>query len=97
MEKVIIDGLKMTSREIAHKYLAKQFDFPAYYGENLDALFDCLMSISSQTFIFIENAQSIVINLGIYGQRLVDTIFDAVKQNEKLLLINDKKEENNLL
>jgi len=37
-----IDALKVNEREGAHEYLAEVFSFPAYYGKNLDALFDCL-------------------------------------------------------
>ena len=37
-----IDALKVKERKEAHEYLKEVFDFPEYYGKNLDALYDCL-------------------------------------------------------
>ncbi|MEW4059434.1 barstar family protein [Bacillus siamensis] len=42
MEIVIIDGKDITSTEALHRTLKDQLDFPDYYGENLNALWDCL-------------------------------------------------------
>lgn len=39
----------MKTKEQIHDYLAEQFGFPAYYGRNLDALYDCLMEIGEET------------------------------------------------
>ena len=43
---VILDARKLTEKEKAHEYLQKVCSFPAYYGRNLDALYDCLSEIS---------------------------------------------------
>jgi ribonuclease inhibitor len=93
MEKVIIDGLKMTSKEVAHSYLANHFNFPPYYGRNLDALFDCLVEITASTLIYIVNERELITNLGEYGRNLINTIVDATKENDSLILVIDKKEE----
>lgn len=42
MEIVIIDGKDVTSTEALHRILKDQLDFPNFYGENLNALWDCL-------------------------------------------------------
>lgn len=38
----------------AHEMLAKELDFPEYYGKNLDALEDCLGDIHTPTRIVLE-------------------------------------------
>lgn len=42
METIQLDGRKFTSKEIMHKILKNKLDLPDYYGENADALWDCL-------------------------------------------------------
>lgn len=42
MNKVIIQGSKLTDKNILHQTLKKELKLPEYYGENLDALWDCL-------------------------------------------------------
>lgn len=42
MNKVVIQGSKLRDKNILHKILKQELKLPAYYGENLDALWDCL-------------------------------------------------------
>lgn len=49
MYSIILDATQMNTRESAHKYLSSMLEFPDYYGENLDALFDCLTEIGQET------------------------------------------------
>ncbi|MGF9966332.1 barstar family protein [Bacillus rhizoplanae] len=37
-----LDGRQFTSEEVLHKVLKAKLDLPDYYGENADALWDCL-------------------------------------------------------
>ena len=48
-----IDALKLNDRDSAHDYLAEVFEFPEYYGKNLDALYDCLGDISEPTRLYV--------------------------------------------
>jgi len=41
---VELNGKHITSQETFHKEIKRVLDFPDYYGENLDALWDCLTS-----------------------------------------------------
>ena len=51
-----IDALKLNDRDSAHDYLAKVFEFPEYYGKNLDAFYDSLgeMNIAK---IYVQNSE----------------------------------------
>lgn len=40
--KLLIDGNKVDTKEKFHKIIKDLFDFPEYYGDNLDSLWDCL-------------------------------------------------------
>ncbi|MDU0811953.1 barstar family protein [Bacillus siamensis] len=42
MLKVVIDGNDFKNIEALHRILKDKLDFPDYYGENLNALWDCL-------------------------------------------------------
>ena len=51
---MVLDALQMTNRDDAHIYLKEMFRFPDYYGENLDALYDCLCGVQF-LYVRIEN------------------------------------------
>lgn len=81
MKVFIIDGKYMTSPESAHRYIANTLGFPEYYGNNLDALADCLSEMNSgKTVVFI-NSRSAVSQLGAYGSKLV-TVFKDISSEE---------------
>ena len=42
MNKIILDGKDFKTKEELHKVLKEELELPEYYGENLDALWDCL-------------------------------------------------------
>lgn len=86
MKKIILDGKKMLDREISHKYLKEVFNFPNYYGENLDALWDMLSSISSPMDIEFINRYDLVKNLGTYANIMIKVFEDAEKENSNIKL-----------
>lgn len=44
MNEIILEGSKFSCKENLHQELKKKLILPDYYGNNLDALWDCLTS-----------------------------------------------------
>jgi len=84
METIVIDGELMLNRRAAHDHLAKQLDFPDYYGRNLDALFDLLSERSTPTRLLVRHKETILSWLGGYGEALCQTLLDADQINPRL-------------
>lgn len=75
--KVTLDAAKLVRKGPAHDYLAESFDFPEYYGRNLDALYDCISDISDLQ-IEIINAEKA---FGYY-EKVVEVLKDACENIE---------------
>ena len=93
MNLVILDGEKITSKEQLHRHLAWSLDLPEWYGNNLDALYDCLCEMPPCRVIFV-NAY-IMEQPGNYGQALLDTFFDAAESNPGLVISVKREEKEN--
>jgi len=81
--KIILNGAKMATKELAHEYLKRAFAFPDYYGRNLDALFD-LLAGREETVIILMNSGKMLKSLGSYGVDLLRTFYDAAEQSERI-------------
>ena len=80
--KYILDAKCMQERKEAHAYLKKELNLPDYYGNNLDALYDCLTAVSGKVRLLEwETAES---NLGIYGKKAKKVIATAALHNRDL-------------
>lgn len=81
METIKLDGRKFTSKEVLHKILKGQLDLPDYYGENADALWDCLTGwIDTPITIewaFFEESKKM---LGSYADLILETFQDAQEE-----------------
>ena len=75
MKEYIIDGAKMTSRAAAHDELARALSLPAYYGRNLDALWDCVSTMEGK--IILLNADLMEEALGSYAELLEKVFVEA--------------------
>lgn len=75
---LLIDGALIAGKEQLHERFAAAFDFPDYYGANLDALFDCLGDIRGEAEIRITNADKLEEKLGEdYFENFKSALLDA--------------------
>lgn len=77
MEKMILDGKRMSTKALAHEHIAGVLSFPDYYGANLDALWDCLGQLPSGSSVMLINREAMLMSLGDYGRRLADTFVQS--------------------
>ena len=85
-KRVTLSGNKMTSKEVLHTYLAKKLAFPAYYGKNLDALYDCLTERDTPLHITVTYTERLKEQLGDYSEAFLQTLQDATEENERINL-----------
>ena len=79
MKHVILDCTPMVDEKSVHDQFSQALDFPAYYGRNLDAMYD-LLSSSSELKLTLTNAKAIS-KLFRYGDNLMLTLRDAEQAN----------------
>lgn len=60
-----------------HEYLKELLDFPDYYGNNLDALYDCLCDMEANIELEIREQDP-------YLDKIVHVFEDASKENASL-------------
>ena len=85
MKTTILNGKRMRYNKSAHDYLKRKLQFPDYYGDNLDALWDMLPTISDPIEIILLNSKSLYENLGDYGVELVRIFVEAMEENENII------------
>ncbi len=81
--KVTLDALQLQKKEEAHKYLREALNFPEYYGENLDALHDCLTELDDVVIEFV-NADKVS---GGYFARVLEVFRDSAEENPCLKIL----------
>ena len=52
MRTVVLDFHDFEDKASVHRFLSEHLDFPDYYGNNLDALYDVLSTDGRETTIF---------------------------------------------
>ena len=71
----ILDGAMMDTKEHAHQHLRTQMGFPAYYGNNLDALYDCLTELTGEVRLY--RATALRRSLPGYAEKILRVFDDA--------------------
>ena len=73
---IILDGKRMGDRDALHAELKEQLGLPDYYGENLDALNDCLGERREKELVVIRDFGAFAGNCGTYGMKLLRVLSD---------------------
>ncbi|MBR3267472.1 MAG: barstar family protein [Oscillospiraceae bacterium] len=85
---VTIDCAAIQDRADFHKVFSSKLRLPAYYGNNLDALYDCLTTLPEQTTLNLHHMQKLIDNLGSYGRAALNMIARAERENPERLTVN---------
>ena len=78
----ILNCKHLTDRAKAHPYLARMLALPDYYGNNLDALYDCLTDMGPRTIVLLGTDAL----TGGYGAKVLGAFEDAARENPALRL-----------
>lgn len=76
--RAVLDGAKIFSAEQLHQELKCRLPLPEWYGNNLDALYDCLTTMEETELVLVNWPKE-----G-YLQRAARAMYDAAEENEKL-------------
>ena len=91
VKEYFIDCEKLRGRRAAHRYLAETLEFPEYYGNNLDALFDCMTEKAECVILFKGAAE--LYREGGYGARVLEVMRDAAASNPRLQMAMTENED----
>ena len=89
MKNITIDCRGFVPRSDLHKAFADALAFPDHYGNNLDALHDCLTDISEDTRIHLVNWADAEEKLGNYALSAKRAILEAAIENKNLAVLFD--------
>jgi RNAse (barnase) inhibitor barstar len=86
MNRIVIDGNTIDSREAIFHVLRSQLVEDRLAGNNLDALHDVLTSITVHTVIEVRNPAKLAETLGDYWKRIFWMLNDCLDENRDLKL-----------
>ena len=85
-----IDCRELSSRAAAHDCFARVFALPAFYGRNLDALYDVLTELPPCTLL-LEHTGCLYDALGPYAEKLLGVFRDVARENPNIQIQEDIK------
>jgi len=80
VRSIIIDALDMKDRESLHLVMKEALNLPDYYGNNLDALWDCLRDLPP-TELLLRHAESLSSLPDGYGEKMIGLLREAVEEH----------------
>ncbi len=75
--KTELDFKDIQNKTQLHKYLKEKLELPDYYGNNLDALYDCLTEKKENYMVTVTNVEELKKELGEYAEALLHVLGDA--------------------
>ncbi len=87
MREVMLNLTQIATRQALHDYLKEALMLPAYYGRNLDALYELLVSESHPLRVTVCYAISPAAEMAEYQERLLRVMDDARRENDRLQVI----------
>lgn len=86
MKYVFIGKETVSTFSDVYDLFAEAFDFPEYFGRNLDALYDCLTEASEQELILLADKDYLRDILGPKADALFSMLYDADENNAYLVI-----------
>ena len=77
MKEIIIDCAKVCDKAQLHRALKEALSFPDWYGNNLDALYDCLTEMEEDTHLTLADWEQIAP----WAAGFKDVFDDAAQEN----------------
>lgn len=87
MREITLDCRGFLPRSNLHKAFADALSFPDHYGSNLDALHDCLTSLSQDTTLVLLHWETAETGLGRYAAALKRVLTDSEAENPRLQIL----------
>lgn len=81
MKQIVLDCSKIEDRKQLHEALARELEFPEWYGHNLDALHDCLTELEGEVKLILSNWKQLRDRLGDYAARLIYVLHCSSEEN----------------
>lgn len=82
MKQITLDGNLLADAAKVHDYLKEMLEFPEYYGNNLDALYDCLTDLED-----VEITLNLPEEDGAIFQKVLRVFKAADRKNDSMKLI----------
>lgn len=76
----------METKEELHAFIRRELEAEKYYGDNLDALYDILVSVPRPVKIVVFSKFTANMPLGDYAGKIVTVLQDAADENMALRL-----------
>ena len=89
-----MDGGKIATKEGLHSALAEQLAFPAWYGRNLDALYDLLSVESEGVCIVLRDRAALEAALGGYFRVFLGLLGDIAAEGRAVSVREEETSEN---